>query len=399
MGFTNPNTIISGGGGTEYKHAFAQWKKSHKPFHWWADFYRIMQSGGFDVVIGNPPYVEYGEKMKKQYKLLDYATLSCGNMHAYIAERVLFQLICKEGYVGLIVPLPSINTSRMEKLQSLVKPPLSGEGRSLYVSAFDERPSNLFVGVDQRLVIEILSSIVDKPYLATTGINRWAAIARNTLFATIGYAVQFSQTQQLIRSILEIKNSKLETRMLSLFYVNQAIERYRSRTKTSNILAYRTAGGRYWKVTLDHPFNSESLSNKIAYLRDLTGSQAVALVSSSTFWWYYSCHFDMYNLKDYMIFGFRFSNASVETLFQLQSLGTELISSLESNSTVETIKSKTRGEVTSKRYVVNKSKPIINEIDRILAQHYGFTPEELDFIINYDIKYRMGRDSGEESEE
>jgi hypothetical protein len=25
-----------------------------------------------------------------------------------------------------------------------------------------------------------------------------------------------------------------------------------------------------------------------------------------------------------------------------------------------------------------------------LAKHYGFTDEELDFIINYDIKYRMG---------
>ncbi len=32
----------------------------------------------------------------------------------------------------------------------------------------------------------------------------------------------------------------------------------------------------------------------------------------------------------------------------------------------------------------------IHEIDRVLAQHYGFTDEELDFIINYDIKYRMG---------
>jgi len=36
------------------------------------------------------------------------------------------------------------------------------------------------------------------------------------------------------------------------------------------------------------------------------------------------------------------------------------------------------------------SKPIIDEIDRALARHYGFTDEELDFIINYDIKYRMG---------
>ena len=37
-----------------------------------------------------------------------------------------------------------------------------------------------------------------------------------------------------------------------------------------------------------------------------------------------------------------------------------------------------------------KSKSIIDEIDKVLAKHYGFTEEELDFIINYDIKYRMG---------
>jgi hypothetical protein len=42
------------------------------------------------------------------------------------------------------------------------------------------------------------------------------------------------------------------------------------------------------------------------------------------------------------------------------------------------------------------SKPIIDEIDRVLARHYGFTDEELDFIINYDIKYRMGGEDGEE---
>ena len=39
---------------------------------------------------------------------------------------------------------------------------------------------------------------------------------------------------------------------------------------------------------------------------------------------------------------------------------------------------------------IKLSKPIIDEIDKVLAKHYGFTEEELDFIINYDIKYRMG---------
>ena len=35
----------------------------------------------------------------------------------------------------------------------------------------------------------------------------------------------------------------------------------------------------------------------------------------------------------------------------------------------------------------------------MLAKHYGLTDEELDFIINYDIKYRMGRGAGESDSE
>ena len=41
-------------------------------------------------------------------------------------------------------------------------------------------------------------------------------------------------------------------------------------------------------------------------------------------------------------------------------------------------------------FFIKHSKPIIDKIDRILGKYYGFTEEELDFIINYDIKYRMG---------
>jgi hypothetical protein len=35
----------------------------------------------------------------------------------------------------------------------------------------------------------------------------------------------------------------------------------------------------------------------------------------------------------------------------------------------------------------------------VLAAHYGFTDEELDFIVNYDIKYRMGRDATVDEED
>ena len=60
------------------------------------------------------------------------------------------------------------------------------------------------------------------------------------------------------------------------------------------------------------------------------------------------------------------------------------------------VNSKTRGIVESYVYKKKLSKPIIDEIDKVLARHYGFTEEELDFIINYDIKYRMGDELNEE---
>jgi hypothetical protein len=44
-------------------------------------------------------------------------------------------------------------------------------------------------------------------------------------------------------------------------------------------------------------------------------------------------------------------------------------------------------------------KNIIDLIDSILGKHYGFTHAELDFIINYDIKYRMGKELEEGGEE
>ena len=38
----------------------------------------------------------------------------------------------------------------------------------------------------------------------------------------------------------------------------------------------------------------------------------------------------------------------------------------------------------------NLESDIFDQLDRLIVDHYNFTDEELDFIINYDIKYRMG---------
>jgi len=60
--------------------------------------------------------------------------------------------------------------------------------------------------------------------------------------------------------------------------------------------------------------------------------------------------------------------------------------------TLQEIISKTRGIVKQKLFAVAKSKKYIDKMDKVLAKHYGFTEEELDFIINFIIKYMMSKE-------
>ncbi|BDG24934.1 Eco57I restriction-modification methylase domain-containing protein [Thermus thermophilus] len=46
------------------RHAIEAAKRRHRFFHWWLEFPEVMERGGFDVVLGNPPW----EKLKLQDK-------------------------------------------------------------------------------------------------------------------------------------------------------------------------------------------------------------------------------------------------------------------------------------------------------------------------------------------
>ena len=45
-------------------------------------------------------------------------------------------------------------------------------------------------------------------------------------------------------------------------------------------------------------------------------------------------------------------------------------------------------------YYPLKYKNMVDEIDIIFVEHYNFIDEEFNFIINYDIKYRMWSELG-----
>jgi type I restriction-modification system DNA methylase subunit len=75
----------------------------NKAFHWQTEFPEIFKKGGFDVVIGNPPYVRqelFGEikpYLEKHYKVYD----GVSDLFAYFYEKA-FQIMTKNGVFGFI---------------------------------------------------------------------------------------------------------------------------------------------------------------------------------------------------------------------------------------------------------------------------------------------------------
>lgn len=366
------------------KDKYRNWKNTHQPFHWFAEFYQIIAgNGGFDCIIGNPPYVVYTRKnkqtnksVKDEYVIQGYNTLPTNNLYAFVIERT-YKLI-KSETVGMIIPLTSVSNDNMHELRLL----LSDKGIQYY-SHYEIRPSKLFDGVDQRLTI-FITRTSNAIQIKSTQINRWNSEQRIDLFNSLEYS------DSVLNDRLWRLSKPIENNIYKIFQTQKPISQFLSQQKIrNNQIHYRTAGARYWIIFTNNGFDSESLSNKSAsFLSEFDSKFFSSVLNSNLYWWYYAINFDMFNIKDYMIFSFRCNYFYSEQIIKLSSL---LEKDFDVNKEKLVTESATRGTVESYVYRKKKSKPIIDQIDTVLAQHYSFTEEELDFIINYDIKYRMGK--------
>src|SRR5262249_58822485 len=107
-----------GGGGGGARAAGAPGGGAPGPFRGGGPSPAVMAAGGFDAIVGNPPYVEY-HRVKSAYTVQGYATASCGNLYAYVVERAL-ALLAPGGRAGLVVPISMVGTERMAALRECV---------------------------------------------------------------------------------------------------------------------------------------------------------------------------------------------------------------------------------------------------------------------------------------
>lgn len=117
---------------------------------------------------------------------------------------------------------------------------------------------------------------------------------------------------------------------------------------------------------------------------------AMAVVNSSLFYSWYISLSDGFHLNDSIVKGFPLPDVLLKDK-SLVKLGDNLEEEIKATSFRTTRNTKT-DSIELEAFKMSLCKPLLDEIDALLAMHYGLTEEELDFVINYDIKYRMGEE-------
>jgi hypothetical protein len=375
------------------KVAYDKWVKSHQPFHWFIQFYGILNGGGFDVIIGNPPYV-VNTLEKVHYEIREglFATYPSKNLYAFVFERSL-QLGGKHAAIGMIVQLTALSAEKMSSLQDLLLP------RGLLVaSAFPRRPESIFDGVE--MPVTIMLSRSGSPTLHTTRVNRFYTEERPSALATMGFA---GHAIRLHGHRIAKIGSPINVGIYRKVESQKGVLGSLTSPASKHVLYYQEAC-RYWvKACVGLPFfrrNGERMApphGRTLNFRD-AGSCAFAgcLVNSTLFYWFYSAFSDCEHINDSLIRDFRIPAESNPA--DWIALESRLAESQKCNARRKTILTKQGHKIEYDEMDAPKSKPILDEIDTVLAGHYGFTAEELDFILNYDIKYRLGRSPEEEEE-
>jgi hypothetical protein len=346
-------------------------------------------------VIGNPPWKEYSS-VKKFYTVKSYATESCGNLYGLCSEQAL--KLCRDNaYFSFIVQMPFVCSSRMNTMRKILR----NAGETLWTATFDDRPSKLFEGLQHcRSGIFILkNSRKTGGKTFVTRYYRWHSANRSNLFSTVCFTSEIDNN-----SPARIAAKHANKLSASIFYKitkasTEKTEKYFIDAKTADFIFYQEAT-QYWiKATTVIPYyakngvESAPSHGRILYFESSQRAKTIsALLNSSLFYVYFVSYGDCFHLSQQLVENFPISKEIAEDA-KLEKLNENLIKELVEQAEKKKISSRSGSVVDIIEYdefFASRCKNIINEIDLRLGKLYGFTDKELDFIINYDIKYRMG---------
>ena len=369
----------------KYKNKFMELN----PFHWRLHFGSVFTDlGGFDIIVGNPPYVE---KKDLKYPTNFFKVEKCHNTYAYFFETSLQLLRC-DGRIGYIVPVASISTARMSPLHDL----LINSCSELKISSYDDYPEKIFEGKvrHSRSSIILCRSSSNKCRIFTTGYKEYIANERSQLFEKIEYVESTDLKEN--GSIPKIANNQ-ELNIMNKINKKPPLSMHLISTRKSKheqemFKVWFHDAPQYWiHASIDKPPGKATHNKSILTTNEFTQFVITAIINSSLFYWYFIKVSNCRDLTNHVIENFRIDIEKLKShRAKIIKLVKELMNNFEENSENITAKYEKTGKVEFVRIFPRHGKDIIDKIDDTLSNQYGFTKTELSYIKKFDDKYRMG---------
>ena len=242
------------------KKVYAKWRDSHQPFHWFVEFYGIMRDGGFDVVIGNPPYIS-ADKTRKFYTVKQLVCGSCPDVYAWVMERS-HTLLQMSGRSGMIVPLSLCFSMDFEPCRQYLFSSYSDN----WFSSFGRIPSALFsFDVRVRNTIHLALKSRGTGRNLTTRLHRWFNDARPTLFRTLEY-VPFQPVLWKHR-VPKLNSAPLAKAFERLLGQKETLEALISPRPKSHVLYFKKTGYNWLNFCREMPPCYDSNGNPISHTK------------------------------------------------------------------------------------------------------------------------------------
>jgi hypothetical protein len=302
----------------------------------------------------------------------------------------------------MIVPISISSTDGYYSLRKVCKQ--SGSG--YYFSNFGVRPSKLFEGVDKRLTI-MISSSKNNSTIYSTKYYRWVSNERNSLFEKLFYK-EVKPDMFSISGYPKISSNNEANILQTLSKKKTCISNFVVRNSQYKVKYTRKL--QYFIQFFEDPpiiYNSKreilipSELKEINFQNADQKYKALAVLNSNLFFWFFISFSDCRNVNAREInrFPINLDEINFKTTEKLTQLSIELLRNLKLNSIFQYRNDKRAGQIEIESFQPRLSKQIVDQIDLVLSDYYGFKSEELDFIINYDIKYRMGNEMENDEDE
>jgi len=382
-------------------------------FDWKVMYSDVFEQGGFDIVIGNPPY---GAKLsdddkkvvKKFYKTTESRQMDrkqdavylhflgrenevpCPRIKGSIDTYTLFielayWLLRKDAFMAYIVPISLTSSDSLSGVHKL----LLEKCRGIKISSYSVRPQPVFKNaVVNTSILMFQKTLTPCQQLLATKMHRKGG---NFDLQQLIDRLQFTDVLKHLKMIGRIPKIGLDTEKVILDKI-WALSPLSSKVRENgNPIYYRTTGGRYFKIVTNYSTGSTK-EKAILFEKELSDAIGCILSSNLSFW-YYQIISNNLDWKSEELLSFTIPELTDENINDLSSLYQEYQTDIEAKANVRQSSGESRYNVIQfKEYKIVKSKSIIDRIDDYICPLYGLTNEERDFVKNYELEFRMAGD-------